>query len=112
MWLMTTIGFFSVVQKPGETALTVRSRVRADLERLRERYLPSLSTISHKLGTDYPYRACVSHDDFAVGIGQMVRDIQYANFKSEVEKTQGHARESIYTQVWGVLRKLEGLADS
>ena len=37
MWLFTTIGFFSVVRKPGETKLTVRARVAADLARLTER---------------------------------------------------------------------------
>lgn len=34
MWLMTTVGFFSIVRKPGETDLTVRARVRSDLEAL------------------------------------------------------------------------------
>lgn len=28
MWLQTTIGFFSIVQKDGEPDLTVRARVR------------------------------------------------------------------------------------
>ena len=45
MWLFTNFGFFSVVQKPGERDLTVRSRLRSDLERLRERYLPTLGPV-------------------------------------------------------------------
>jgi hypothetical protein len=35
MWLLTPFGFFSVVNKPGDPHLTVRSRVRADLDALR-----------------------------------------------------------------------------
>ena len=45
MWLLTPIGFFSIVQKPDDTTrntLTVRARVRQDLESLRLRYLPGL----------------------------------------------------------------------
>jgi hypothetical protein len=34
MWLFTTIGFLSVVQKNGEQRLTVRARSSADLDRL------------------------------------------------------------------------------
>ena len=35
MWLMTNFGFFSFVQKPGDELLTLRSRVKMDLETLR-----------------------------------------------------------------------------
>jgi hypothetical protein len=38
MWIFTTFGFFSVVQKePGDEFLTVRARDPKDLDRLRER---------------------------------------------------------------------------
>ena len=40
MWLITTAGFYSIVQKSGEKDLTIRSRVRKDLEALRDKYLP------------------------------------------------------------------------
>lgn len=43
MWLFTTFGFFSIIEKEKGDVLTVRARVRADLDRLRECYLPSLS---------------------------------------------------------------------
>ena len=39
MWLITSIGFFSIVQKPGDKAngtLTVRSRVQSDLAALKQ----------------------------------------------------------------------------
>ncbi len=42
MWLITPTGFFSVVENPEDKAgntLTVRARLRADLESLREKCL-------------------------------------------------------------------------
>jgi hypothetical protein len=65
MWLITTIGFFSVVIKPREDDLTVRARTRGDLEALSKLYLPTLGPIEVGTGTDYPYRARVSAQDFA-----------------------------------------------
>jgi hypothetical protein len=108
MWLFTTIGFFSIVQKPGETGVQVRARAADDLDRLRERYLPTLSaTISTPAG-DYPFRALICHDDLAAGLGALVRDITYDNFKATVQAVQGPVRHDIYAQVWGVLARTLG----
>ena len=38
MWIFTVVRFFNVVQKPGESNLTVRERVREDLDSLRAMY--------------------------------------------------------------------------
>ena len=103
MWLLTTFGFFSVVQKAGTKTLTVRARVRVDLDRLRDRYLPDLSPTKVTPGNDYRYRASVTHEALAAAMGKIVADITYDNFKSEVERKQGHARETIYAKVWSVL---------
>jgi ADP-ribose pyrophosphatase YjhB (NUDIX family) len=107
MWLFTTVGFFSVVQKPNEKVLTVRARVAADLDRLREQYMPKLSKTITGKGTDYPYRATIGHSDFAQGIGQVVQDLHYSNFKDEVTKVMGYEREGVYAKVWTVMRGLE-----
>jgi hypothetical protein len=72
MWLFTTIGFFSAVQKSGTDDLTIQVRVRDDLDRLRAKYLPELGPTKVGGGTDYPYRATVSHDAFARACGKMV----------------------------------------
>jgi hypothetical protein len=53
MWLITPIGFYSIICKPGDAeaeTLTVRARVKSDLEALRQEYLPSLGTISERRG--------------------------------------------------------------
>ena len=100
---MTTFGFFSVVQKRGTTHLTVRARVGSDLDRLRKRYLPALTATTLTPDNDYAYRATTEHEDLARAMGKIVADITYDNFKSEVDRAQGHPRELVYAKVWSVL---------
>jgi hypothetical protein len=107
MWLFINIGFFSIVQKPNESFLTVRSRVEADIDRLREECMPSLSSTVTGAGTDYPYRATISHEDFAKALGAVARNINYSNFKNEVAKRMGPQRARIYSKVWSSLLELE-----
>jgi 8-oxo-dGTP pyrophosphatase MutT (NUDIX family) len=110
MWLITKFGFFSIVEKPEDKAegtLTVRSRVLADLEALRECYLPSMGEISAFSGTDYQYRAQVTREALGVAMLKMAMDIDYSNFKNEVYKKQGSKRSGLYGKVWGVLHQLK-----
>lgn len=110
MWILTHFGFFSVVQKPGDKAaglITVRTRVRADLENLRDRYLPDMGAIEADAGTDYHYRARVPHQSFARAAGEIALDVDYPNCKDSVAAQQGHKRAHIYHQVWDTLYKLE-----
>ena len=107
MWLFTPIGFFSIVQKPGDDDLTIRSRVAGDLEFLRERYLPSLSPIMTTLDGDYAFRATASHRDFAESLASMAASVDYDNFKDEVAKKQGGERAEAYSKVWGVMQRLQ-----
>jgi 8-oxo-dGTP pyrophosphatase MutT (NUDIX family) len=103
---MTSVGFFSVVRKRGDTDLTVRARVRGDLEALAEKYLPTLGPIEAGGGTDYPYRARTSASDFAVAVARIVEDVDYSNFKDSVLDRQGRERAHIYGEVWSALREL------
>jgi hypothetical protein len=107
MWIFTTLGFFSIVQKRGTNFLTVRARAKGDLDALRSRYLPSLTPTSSKGGTDYPWRATVDHAAFAEAMKQMVLDVTYDNFKNAVAARQGRARASVYHEVWETLLDLE-----
>ncbi len=108
MWFFyPKAGFYSVVQKPGDADLTVRARVAADLDRLRELYLPTLSpTIAHA-GTDYPFRAKASRAAFSTAMAKLAEGIDYSNFKSEVAKVGGKKRAAIYGGVWQHLLALE-----
>ena len=106
MWLMTTVGFFSIVRKPGENDLTVRARARGDLEALVREYLPSSGPIVVGGGTDYPYRVRVATNVLAQAVARIVEDIDYPNFKNEVAGRQGPDRAHVYGEVWSVLHEL------
>ncbi len=107
MWLMTPLGFFSAVRKPGDAHLTVRSRARADLCALRERYLPALTPAVTGAGTDYPHRATCTAEAWAAALASMANDIDYGNFKATVAICQGPARAKVYGRVWGDLLAIE-----
>ena len=109
MWLITNFGFFSIVQKTGDRDLTIRSRVKGDLEALRKKYLPGLGEITKSDVTDYRYRAKVSSAELAEAMGKIIRDITYDNFKNCVAEQQGHKRAHIYHKVWGDLIGLEAV---
>jgi 8-oxo-dGTP pyrophosphatase MutT (NUDIX family) len=103
MWLFTNFGFFSVVQKAGEPHLTVRARVRGDLQRLRHRYLPALGEPVHLPNHDYPWRAHCSHDALAAAMARIAADVDYPNFKNEVRARMGAARAHAYHAVWDAM---------
>lgn len=107
MWLFTNFGFYSIVQKRGDRELTIRSRVKGDLEALSERYLPSLGEITEGGGSDYPFRAKASHAAVAEAMAKAVADIKYHNYKQAVGEMQGRERERVYEKVWSALMKLE-----
>lgn len=112
MWLVTTFGYFSIVQKNADRAddlLTVRARVRKDLDLLKERYLPNLGPIDCTGGADYPYRAKAKREEVAGAFWQAMMDLDYSNFKAEVARELGHRREDLYTDVWMALRRLQTL---
>ncbi len=111
MWLFTPFGFFSIVQKQEGDTLTIRARVREDLDRLREQYLPSLSSTVAGGGTDYPFRATAARKAVATAVARITEDITYSNFKNEVARELGHERAHVYGSVWGVMRDLEDLKE-
>lgn len=110
MWLITPIGFFSIVQKPGDkeaSTLTVRSRLRGDLEALRQHYLPGLGVIKEGSGTDYRFRATAPRAEVSAAMTRLIDGLDYSNFKAEVAKRQGYARSKLYHDVWSALYKLQ-----
>ncbi|NYT60625.1 NUDIX hydrolase [Alcaligenaceae bacterium] len=110
MWLLTPLGFFSIVQKGNDQAqgtLTVRARVASDLDNLRQSVLPSLSATVSGAGTDYQFRASAPRDDVARALGELALHTTYSNFKDEVAKRQGKARAALYHDVWNVLYRLQ-----
>lgn len=112
MWLMTPVGFFSVVRKPTDVeleTLTVRARVRSDLEALKARYLPELGAIQEGRVNDYRFRAVAPKVAVARAIAQLTQDLDYSNFKDEVHRQQGAPRARLYHDVWATLHRLQGV---
>jgi hypothetical protein len=110
MWLVTTRGFYSVVDKgdrPGH--LCVRARVRADLENLFE--LESLAVYSGDViethNSDYRFRVYVTREDWVAAAVELAREIDYPNFKSAVKARQGQDRADAYLDVWQALYELQ-----
>lgn len=110
MWIITPIGFFSVVQKTGDNqngTLTVRARVRGDLVALKQHYLPGLGAIQESKDTDYRFRAQAPRAEVSAAMARLVEDLDYSNFKAKVTQRQGYKRASLYHDVWDVLYKLQ-----
>lgn len=108
MWTITTQGAYSTVahrSKPG--TLLVRCRVQEDLRNL-EAQVPGVKDRMYEdRSADYPWRAEVSIEEWAMALARLACAIDYDNFKNAVSKRQGAARSSIYHGVWNVLTKLE-----
>ena len=99
----------SVVARSGDKHKglpTIRSRVKSDIEALRE-YVPSLGPIAESKQTDYRYRAKAKAKDIAIGFGSMIENIDYSNFKDKVAETQSDFRASVYGEVWNSLYELQ-----
>jgi 8-oxo-dGTP pyrophosphatase MutT (NUDIX family) len=111
MWIISEIGFFSIVQKPGDErhgTLTIRARSRDDLDRLRARYMPRLGHTVAGEGTDYPYRAIAPREDVQAALAEMAGAIDYPNFKSAVAERHSKSRAGTYAKVWDALYEVQG----
>ncbi len=86
--------------------MTIRARVRADLERL-SAYVPDMSDIIESDDSDYRYRAVANRGAVSSAMAKLAADIDYENFKSEIYKRQGSTRAAIYSDVWHDLYRLQ-----
>ncbi len=110
MWIITPIGFFSIVQKPADRAantLTIRARVAADLDALRRTVLPLLGSITESSYNDYRFRATAPRQAAARAMSALMASICYDNFKDEVARVQGNDRADLYHAVWSRLNVLQ-----
>lgn len=106
MWIFTTEGFVSAVQKPGDTDLTVRARDTRSLDGLSRATGSAISRTPH---ADYPYRLVVPHDEFAAWLVGAVAALTYPNFKSAVARSRGHAFAHPLMDVWSAMHGVTDL---
>jgi len=105
MWVFTTDGFFSAVQKPeqaGTGMLTIRSRKKKDLVALLKKIELPLSYIISDKGTDYEFRIKIPALVWGDYLAQTGEAIDYSNFKHEVQLKDAE-RAKIYMSVWSEL---------
>ena len=105
MWMITTTGFYSVVDA-GRGNVQIRARDRNDLERLRLRCRQQLAeaVIVDTPHADYPYRMIVQLATWTVVAARLAADAgDYTNFKNAVALADPR-RATIYSLVWRALR--------
>ncbi len=102
MWIFTTTGFVSAVNKDG--ALQVRARDRRSLHPLAKQ---TGSDIVATPLADYPYRIAITNEQFSNWVSAQVMSIDYKNFKSEVADTLGYGFAKPLNQVWSAMHDVE-----
>ena len=109
MWILTTTGFYSIVEKPWDRphgTLTIRTRVAGDLEALRSQ-CPELGAVAVDPDADYRFRAQAPRAAVARALSRLAESLDYDNFKNEVAQQQGRERACLYHRVWDVLGTLQ-----
>lgn len=109
MWVITTRGFFSAVEKPEDRAdgmLTVRARNKADIYALAQ-IIPGAEPYRLDSFTDYEWRLRCTAGEWATALARLALEIDYSNFKTAVGARQGKKRAGIYSRVWSALLSLE-----
>jgi len=95
MWIMTKLGFFSVVEHRGTSdCLLVRARCQTDIENITAK---TGNTWWQDDLADYPYRTTCYRDKWAEVLADIAKDIDYDNFKSSI-KDERHL--AAYRRVW------------
>lgn len=109
MWIMTIDGFISIVDKGDhEGYLCVRSREYETLERVLEAVGVEAEIRTSERG-DYAHRIWLTHDEVSEYLAQSVQDLNYFNFKSEVQRVRGKGRyleflSEVWSAGWSILR--------
>jgi hypothetical protein len=121
MWIFTRYGFFSAVcakHNHGQAGMPadpdrvmIRARAEDHLRRLQTRFPllagAEIQTFPH---ADYAYRIFAPKDDWAAIMAQIALELDYDNFKEEVERYQEGAGAD-YTkalhEVWSVMNDLQ-----
>jgi hypothetical protein len=98
MWVMLSDSFLSIVSDPKrEDTLTVRARMKGDIERVFPR-----ARVYATPERDYGFRAYINRTMVASAIAAQVRSIKYGNFKDSVKNVPRH---NAYLDVWTTMMR-------
>ena len=103
MWLFTTSGFISIVEKDANH-LAVRARDSLSLSPLAQSYDVEIRSTPT---ADYPYRIFITKDQFKNWLSNQPGQIQYKNFKSEATTTRGKKFSDVLLKVWSAMHLVE-----
>jgi len=105
MWVFLNNSFLSIVQKPGQKdSLTVRARIRGDIERV----CPGAG-VSENTGTDYKFRAVVDRKEIAKALSENIMNLTASNFKASVSDPDRH---DAYYKVWCAMNNYQRESES
>jgi hypothetical protein len=103
MWIFTRDGFLSIVEHNlNSNILIVRSRFKNHIEKIFGDV-----EVQEDAGTDYEYRAEIPKEKVAKVMSDLVKDIDYPNFKNEL----GNLKKIDSTYVrrcWAVYEAVQG----
>jgi hypothetical protein len=106
MWIFAKMGFLSVVEHSDDpNKLMIRARFQEDIEELckRIRGLDGSQEVAWQETPegDYRYRVTCGREIIAKLVQQLVREIDYTNFKQSVHGSP--ARDRAYMACWSAL---------
>lgn len=118
MWIATTIGFYSIVQKghhddpDGKKLFVIRARTKDDLQRLVDLIQPKLKLyvgdtpvrikIHEYEKSDYQFRIYLdTKEDLATTLATLAEKVTYPNFKDEIaEIPHQQDKAPAYANLW------------
>lgn len=118
MWIATTLGFYSIVQKEhhddpdGKKLFVIRARMKGDLQRLVDLIQPKLKLyagdtpanikIYEYEKSDYQYRIYLeTEEDLATTLAALAEKVTYSNFKDEIaEIPHQQDKAPAYANLW------------
>jgi hypothetical protein len=109
MWIFTKMGFLSIVEHrddPGK--LMIRARFREDIEELCRRIAAAGGGKQAWQETpegDYRFRVTCGREIMAKIVEQLVREIDYTNFKNSVHGDP--VRDRAYLACWSAMHKAQ-----
>lgn len=104
MWVFSTTGFYSVVQKSPckKDEVLVRTRCKEDIEFLAKALEEKHSFKGKILSTpraDYGFRMVVPKESWAAYLTNLVMDLDYGNFKDTIPENDS-LRHAAYLTSW------------
>ena len=103
MWMMTSIGFYSIIER--DKQIQIRARCEKDLDNLCD-LMKIQEDMIYTSQSDYPWRVIISREEWERIFPKFAQLITYGNFKDMIKDTN-KKREALYHQVWVLLRRIE-----